>query len=264
MLKHINSEVFLTRPITVLFDTDNTLYDYGPANHIANQAAERKAGNLLGISSDIYKAAFKQARQDVKVRLGHTASSHNRLLYFQRMLEILGFKAQLLIALDLEQTFWRTFLVNAPLFPGVVEFLQLLRRQNVPIAIVTDLTAHVQLRKLTHFRLEETFDAVVTSEEVGADKPDKRNFELVLDKLKVNTNDGQVWMIGDSPSADIRGGKTIGAVTFQKVHGDLKISSGKDAPDYAFSSFLELHEYTLQKILSDQTPELTTVKNIAK
>jgi len=38
---------------------------------------------------------------------------------------------------------------------------------------VTDLTSHIQLGKLTCFGLEDTFDAVVTSEEVGKDKPDK-------------------------------------------------------------------------------------------
>ena len=53
------------------------------------------------------------------------------------------------------------------LFPGVTNFLSLLRTNKVPLAIVTDLTSHIQLRKLTYFNLEESFDAVVTSEEVS-------------------------------------------------------------------------------------------------
>ena len=40
-----------------------------------------------------------------------------------------------------------------------------------------------QLRKLTYFGLEDTFDSVVTSEEVGQDKSDERNFILALKKL---------------------------------------------------------------------------------
>ena len=144
-------------------------------------------------------------------------------------------------ALDLEQTFWRTFLANAPLFPGVYELLSDLRSYNIPIAIVTDLTSHIQLRKLTYFHLEEAFDAVVTSEEVGADKPDPRNFELVLHKLGLSKG-SCVWMIGDNPGADVRGGRTIGAVTFQKLHTGVILGEGEESPDFAFDNFGDLRK----------------------
>ena len=48
----------------------------------------------------------------------------------KRMIELLGLKAQLLLSLDLEQTFWRTFLANAPLFPFVFETLVFLKSKN--------------------------------------------------------------------------------------------------------------------------------------
>ena len=64
---------------------------------------------------------------------------------------------------------------------------------------MTDLTSHIQMRKMTYFNLEETFDAFVTSEEIGADKPDYRNFELVLNKLSIsNPPQNSIWMIGDN------------------------------------------------------------------
>ncbi len=98
----------------------------------------------------------------------------------------------------MEQTFWSTFLANAPLFPGVYVLFEKLTIYNILIAIVTDLTAQVQLRKLTYFNLEDTYDAVVTSEETGADKPNKRNFELVLSKLGLGPGN-QNWVVGDDP-----------------------------------------------------------------
>ena len=64
-------------------------------------------------------------KRQVKRQLGHTASSHSRLLYFQRGIEMLGRKTQLLITLDLEQTYWRTFLSHCELFPGVRDLLVL-------------------------------------------------------------------------------------------------------------------------------------------
>ena len=51
------------------------------------------------------------------------------------------------------------------------------------------------MRKLTYFGLEDIFDAVVTSEEVGADKPDPRAFNLILKKLNLK-NMNNVWMVG--------------------------------------------------------------------
>lgn len=241
MLKKLNQSIVLRKPNAILFDTDNTLYDYEPANSAAESAVESKVQNLLGVGSEVFRATYQQSRRDIKNQLGHTASSHSRLLYFQRMLEMLGFKAQLLTALDLEQTFWRTFLANAPLFPGVMELLDDLRSLNISIAIVTDLTSHIQLRKLTYFHLEETFDAVVTSEEVGADKPDARNFDLVLKKLDLTVDD-DLWMVGDNPFTDVAGGRRIGAVTFQKIHRGVSVGTGECTPDFVFDDFRSLHE----------------------
>lgn len=242
MLKVINKRSNLIRPSAVLFDTDNTLYNYEPANRKATKAVAQKIHNLLGVSEKEFNEKYKQAKKEIKFQLGNTASSHSRLLYFQRLLEILGFKAQLLIALDLEQTFWRTFLDNAPLFNGVKEIFYELKIKKIPIAIVTDLTAHVQLRKLTYFGLENIFDAVITSEEVELDKPDIKIFQLALKKLNLK-NQKNIWMIGDNPDADIVGGKKINAITFQKIHKGVKIGKGKNAADIIFDNFNDLINY---------------------
>lgn len=247
MLKQLNQSIVVRKPNAILFDTDNTLYDYEPANTAAERAVESKVQNLLGVGSEVFRATYQQSKRDIKNQLGHTASSHSRLLYFQRMLELLGFKAQLLTALDLEQTFWRTFLANAPLFPGVMELLDDLRSHNISIAIVTDLTSHIQLRKLTYFHLEETFDAVVTSEEVGADKPDSRNFELALRKLGLST-DHSLWMVGDNPATDVAGGRSIGALTFQKIHRGVKVGRGDNTPDFIFDDFNSLRNLILRSL----------------
>lgn len=239
MLRKLNKEITLMRPKAILFDTDDTLYPYAPANQIGLDAVEKKIMNLLGVSPNLFRKTYRQARNEIKTQLGCTASSHSRLLYFQRVIEILGFRADLLTALDLEQTFWRTFLTSAPIFPGVTDLLDYLRSNKIPIAIVTDLTSQIQLRKLCFFNLETTFDAVVTSEEVGADKPDRKNFDLTLRKLGLNTYD-RIWMIGDNPYTDIKGGKSVGAITFQKIHSTIRVGEGDLEPDYVFSSFHDL------------------------
>src|SRR6185295_7053155 len=104
-------------------------------------------------------------------------------------------------------------------FGGARDVIDELRYAKIPVALVTDLTAQIQMRKLVYFDLEHAFDAVVTSEEAGADKPDARIFQLALVKLQLADKQPRVWMLGESPEKDIDGARNaIGALTIQKVH----------------------------------------------
>lgn len=227
------------RPHAVLFDTDNTLYPYDPANAAAVAAVVAKATQMFTIDAGQVRTALEQARTQTKQRLGDTASSHSRLLYYQRMLELLGLGSQVLLALDLEQTYWRTFLSNAVLFDGLKEFLDELRLAGVPTAIVTDLTAQIQFRKIVYFGLDHFFDYIVTSEEAGFDKPHPAPFRIAVEKMRP-TGDC-IWMVGDNPVNDIAGArKAIGAVTIQKLHGDLKTGEGENQPDCTIRTFAQL------------------------
>ncbi|CAB3829851.1 HAD family hydrolase [Achromobacter denitrificans] len=245
MIKINNRERFSRLPDAILFDTDNTLYPYDPAHLAAQQAVREKVVSTFSIRPEEFDAAFKQAREEIKFRLKHTASSHSRLLYLQRMLEIMGLGSQVLLALDFEQTYWRTFLSNAILFDDVKELLDDIRLLGIPTAIVTDLTAQIQFRKVVYFGLDHYFDYIVTSEEAGYDKPHAAPFQIALEKMRPKGE--VVWMIGDNPVNDIQGGReTINAVTLQKVHSGTPIGTQAGAPDAAFGEFADLRRLIAQ------------------
>ena len=226
-------------PKAIIFDTDNTLYPYLPAHKEATRAVENKVEKQLGIDKLIFRDAYTEAREEIKLRLGHVASSHSRLLYMQITIEKLELGTRILTTLDLEQTYWRTFLSNCKLFPGVLEFIQILKSKGVITANITDLTAQIQFRKLVYFGLDEFFDYVVTSEEAGADKPDSRPFEVAFEKLKINPKD--IWMIGDDPKSDMSGAGKMGLKKIQKVHDGIEvIKTGIAKPDLIFSDYSEL------------------------
>lgn len=234
-------DVFQRLPDAVLFDTDNTLYPYGPAHQAAMRAVRLKAARLFGIDQEKFDQSFDAARKAIKDRLGNTASSHSRLLYFQKMLEIIGLRSQVLLALDLEQTYWRTFLSSAQLFEGVRELFDDLRIAGIPIAIVTDLTAQIQFRKIVYFGLDHYFDYIVTSEEAGFDKPHPAPFELAVQKMQIKH--GCIWMVGDNPVTDSRGARAaIGAVTIQKIHNGVTAGEEAGKPDCAIDHYEELRE----------------------
>lgn len=227
-------------PEAVIFDTDNTLYPYDPAHKEATRAVEEKVYQQLGIDHDVFRAAFIKAREEIKNRLGKVASSHSRLLYMQRTIEKLELGTRILTTLDLEQTYWRTFLSNCRLFPGAVDFIQLLKSKGIITANITDLTAQIQFRKLVYFGLDEFFDYVVTSEEAGADKPDRRPFEVALQKLKIEPKN--IWMIGDNPNSDMAGAGEMGIIKIQKFHSGVEvINTGMAKPDLVFNNYSDLN-----------------------
>ena len=153
-------------------------------------------------------------------------------------------KTQILLALDLEQTYWRVFLSNCILFPGVKNFMQLIKSVGIMTLNITDLTAQIQFRKLIYFELDNYFDYVVTSEEAGADKPDKRPFEIAIEKAAIDPS--KIWMIGDNPISDIGGANNFSMGTIQKNHNGINIhKDGPCKPIYTFNNFDEFKTETL-------------------
>ncbi|MBM3554362.1 MAG: HAD family hydrolase [Alphaproteobacteria bacterium] len=230
------------RPTAVLIDLDNTLYPYAPAHAAAMSQTTAKAARLLGIEPPVFSEAAAAARDEVKTRIGTVAASHSRLLYFQRAIERLGLKSQPLLALDLEQTYWRTFLAASRLFPEAKALLDDIRAAGVAVALVTDLTTQIQFRKLVYWGLDHAFDHVVTSEEAGADKPGEAPY--LLAKAKLGAAAERIWMVGDDPVADIEGSRRIlGAATVQKRHEGVRIAVGEAGPDAVFDDFADLRRF---------------------
>ena len=154
------------------------------------------------------------------------------------MIELLGMKSQPFVALDLEQTYWRTFLSHAELFPQVTEVLVEIRSLGLPLAMVTDLTAQIQFRKLVSFNIDRYFDYVVTSEETGVDKSGLVPYRVIGEKLGLGSGD-RVWVIGDARCDTITPKDVLNAVTIQK----LTQESGwavHDGVDAAFRNFGDL------------------------
>ena len=238
-MKILNPDVVTTKPLAMIFDTDNTIYNYMPAHKAAFSSVVNKAARILHCSPDEFTSAYYMGRTEIKSRLGPTSSSHSRLLYFQVAIERTLGRSNLFATLDMEQTYWRSFLNNAILFDGVKPFVSLVRELGIKTAVVTDLTAQIQFRKLVYFELDEYFDYIVTSEESGADKPNASSFNLALSKLKVSPH--SCWMIGDSFYADMVGAKNLGFTTLQKYHNGID-ASDLSMQDIIFNSYHDLYK----------------------
>lgn len=235
-MRTINGALTITRPAAILLDLDNTLYDYQGPHQAASHAAVQQAHAATGISEGVFNEALDLAKATVKARLKNTASSHSRILYFKETLEVLGLGSQALLTLELEQVYWRVFLDKIELFSGVLGFLDDIRIAGIPVAIVTDLTTQVQLKKIAFLGLEKYVDAMVTSEEAGVEKPSQEPFLLALKKLELEPRN--LWFIGDDYQKDIEGSKIhLNAVTFHKTTRARSRLEDETLTDFQFQEF---------------------------
>lgn len=191
----------------VILDLDDTLYAYKPLDEEARERVREYLCERLDISVQKYEEAYRFGRSETKRRLGDVGASHNRLLYFQKTLEYLSVRP-LPMSLRMYEIYWGTFLEKMHLYDGVREFLDSIYEHGIKVVICTDLTAHIQHRKIEKLGLIEDVYYLVTSEEAGREKPAPEIFELCLDKLKMSAD--EVCCIGDSQVKDVDGAMAVG------------------------------------------------------
>lgn len=184
------------KPTLVVFDLDDTLYNYVPCNQKANEALLLLASNETGVPIGQISEQLSLARDAVKTRTAGTAASHSRLLYIHEMLTRIGFGARPQLALNLESEFWRVYISSMELAQGAQDLLDALRYHKITVGLVTDLTMQIQLRKLVYLGLETTFDFLIASEEAGGEKPDLVSFGLLSERTTEEERES-VWFVGD-------------------------------------------------------------------
>lgn len=230
----------MAQPSLIVLDLDDTLIDYTASHAQARSAMLERGVRLLRVPRRELEEAVDEGRRLIKEQVGPTAASHNRLLYLQRGLEVLGLGVQVEAAVALERVYWRHLLMASRVFPGVETFLSSARTNGATLALVTDLTAEAQFEKLLYFRLDRHLDILVTSEEAGGDKITGRPLELLRRKLPAGALDGPVWSIGDAEHDLVGPKKELGAVTFQRLLQPW--TSRHPAADVAFLDFRELED----------------------
>lgn len=188
----------------IIFDLDNTIYNYTDAH---NNALNILLNHIsLNYNINIEQLDYNKYNKIIKNNLGdNTASSHNKILTIKLLCEDLLIPCNDLI--KLYEIYNTTFLDNMKCYDNVIDFLKLCKKNNIKICILTDYSTEFTYRKIEKLSIFEYINYIITSEEVGYDKPNKLMFYTALDKLKLNKN--EVLMIGDNYEKDIIGANNI-------------------------------------------------------
>ena len=191
----------------VIFDIDNTLYNYDEAHEAAFPELCRYVKEQFGWDAAFFEREHKAAYREIREELGEQSAIHNRLIRYQRILEKNGCPLCPHVT-AMASLYWTALLDAMVPSEGAAEVFAGLKARGLTIGIGTDMTAYVQFRKLEKLGLLPCVDFVVTSEESGAEKPEKALFELC--RKKAGAEAQECLFVGDNPKKDGRGALAAG------------------------------------------------------
>ena len=191
----------------LLFDADETLFDYGKAETNALRSTLEQAGLPFQAGYfGLYARFNRQVWQEFE--RGEITQLELRTRRFRLFFEQAGLRAD-------PQAISAQYLLNlglqTDLLPGADQVVHVLKARY-HLALVTNGLADVQLPRLEHSSLAGCFEQVFISEQLGAAKPSAAFFELVFEAIGRPPRE-QVLIIGDSLTADMQGGLDYGIAT---------------------------------------------------
>ena len=239
----------------IIFDLDNTLYNYDKCHSSAldNVITFIQKNTKF---NDIYyiKNLYENISKNNKYELKNTASSHNKSIYFKKLLECL--KLNYLLFSKINDIYWSTFYKCIECFEGVKEFIIWNKKIGKKIGVLTDYETEFQIIKLEKLELLEYIDIIITSEEVGIEKPSIHMFQTILRKMNLLAS--EVIMIGDSYEKDIQGAINMDILSYWFNISSSEHYCNKD-------KYIEFNNFVLLNTEFNQIyNELIKLKTISK
>ena len=190
-----------------LFDLDDTLVDHLHASRAAVAVVRDTFTALQGRELEAMVAENDRLIEilHVEVGLGRRTADDARIERYRLLFAFAD--ADATRAPGAAELHRRIYMDSRREVPGASALLAALQG-HVTIAVVTNNTVAEQAEKLETFGLAQFVDALVTSEEVGAAKPDGLIFVRALERC--GCTPGAAVMVGDSWRNDVEGAQRAG------------------------------------------------------
>jgi 2-haloacid dehalogenase len=192
----------------ILFDADNTLFDF-------DRAAAEALRQTIEAHGHAFESHHVESYGAVNARYWQ---AFERGEIDQATLRVERF-AEFLRSVSIHSVAARDFSVDyevnlggcSYLLEGAEAILETLR-PHVEMALITNGLQNVQRPRLANSPIARFFADTIISEEVGAAKPDPRIFAIAFERMG-SPEPSQVLIVGDSLSSDIKGGSDFGIDT---------------------------------------------------
>jgi putative hydrolase of the HAD superfamily len=182
----------------ILFDFDNTLYDY----ELVNKIALNKLFDELVLNNNLNKKYLEKIYKKLNNNIKNSNNSNNKFnktIYIKKMLELL--KISLIYFDKYLKIYEDEFNNNFKLYDGVLELFKYLKLNNIKIGIVSNNIFIQQYKKLKTSYILEYIDFIETSDECGEEKPHINIFLRIQNKIDVLFEN--IAFVGDNFEHDI-------------------------------------------------------------
>ena len=191
----------------VLFDLDDTLFDFHKAEKIALTKTLVHFGidpteETLALYSAINAAHWK------RLELGEISREEVKVGRYRELFKTIGVECDPVKA----TAYYESMLAIGHYFmPGAPELLEELYGKY-RLYIVSNGTAKVQEGSIGSSGIKKYMDGIFISQILGANKPDKQFFDICFAEIP-DFSLSETVIIGDSLSSDIKGGINAGITT---------------------------------------------------
>lgn len=138
---------------------------------------------------------------------------------------------------EISEHWWTHFPSCTVQMSGLYAVVIGLREKSITLGIITKGKGMTQNTKIEHLRIRSLFDVVIVSEEVNVRKPEKRIFQIALDRLNISAS--EAWFVGDNVERDIVGAMSVGMSTIWIRHG-REWPSSLERPTIVVDSLCEI------------------------
>lgn len=198
----------------VLFDMDNTLFDFIAAMKRGSAAAVAVIGEGTGDQLLSYYLRGKYHVED-----------HANMQDFLQ--DTTGFTVDTYLAAV--KAFEEAKFTGLTPYPGIPDILADLTKAGYTLAVVTDAYGYAAEERLKRTGLAQYFTELVAYDTTGYKKPHHAPFQCAMDLLE--TAPYETAYIGDSIRRDIEPAKALGMATIYAAYGDRNFyETGRQCP----------------------------------
>lgn len=221
----------------ILFDADNTLFDFTASSHLAfNDLMDHFGVKYDGDLYQVYKPINAKVWSQLEAK--ELDMDGVRTTRWQRFWEALELDHDSQLSNDI---YLRQLVNHCFLLTDTIELLDHISNiAGVNQHVITNGMKEAQRPRISKLGIEEYFETITVSDEIGYAKPDTRFFDHVFNSISEH-NKKQFLIVGDSLQSDIQGGLNYGVDTCW-FNPNSKRNNSDIKPKFEISSLLELKE----------------------
>ena len=219
---------------TIFIDIDNTLLDFDKCAYLSMKSAFEDCG--LPFEDSMFDT-FERINLSLWRCMEKRIITKDQLfkLRWPTVLAGLGMNYD---GVDVEARFKHHLFNHTVTIEGAEDLLKYLS-QKYKIYAASNATYDQQISRLKNAGFDKYFDGYFISEKAGAEKPNKEFFDYCFSNLTVSKED--VAIIGDSPTADIKGGAEYGIATIWFNWRNEKLPEGV-TPSHVIKNLVEVKD----------------------